>query len=128
MLGVSLSFNAVIAACSAVTSFSRSANRCCVSEDADELEAGCAGADEAAAGWAAADEGVAGGSSAALEAGAQATKLTANMAVAKLEAHLYTRFISKPSLPTALSRFSWIRDGAQQITDAEMNGQTHLIY
>jgi hypothetical protein len=124
MLGVSLSFSEVISACNASTSFSRSANRC-ASEGADELEAGCAGAGEAAAGWAAADEGVAGGSSAALEAGAQATKLTANMAMAKLEAHLYARFISKPSLPTALSRFSWIRDGAKQITDALLNGQTH---
>jgi hypothetical protein len=103
MLGVSLSFNEVISACRAFTSFSRSDNRCCVSEDADELEAGCAGADvaavgcagadEAAAGGAAADEGVAGGSSAALEAGAQAAKLTARTAVATLEAHLYTRFI-----------------------------------
>jgi len=126
MLGVSLSFSEVISDCKASTSFSRSAKRCCVvSEGADELEAGCAGADEAAAGWAAADEGVAGGSSAALEAGAQARNPIANMAVAKLEAHLYTRFISKPSLPTALSRFSWIRDGAKQITDAGMNGQTH---
>jgi len=102
MLGVSLSFNDEISACRADTSFSRSASRCCVSDageveagcaEADELGAGCAGADEAAAGCAAADEGAAGGSSAALEAGAQATKLTANMAVATLEAHLYTRFI-----------------------------------
>jgi len=59
MLGVSLSFNDVISACRADTSFSRSANRCCVS-DADELEAGCAEAEEAAAGCAGADEAAAG--------------------------------------------------------------------